>query len=380
MTGNVLIIQRRMTEYRVPLFYLLRDRLAEQGVTLHVVYGDGTSAEATRNDAGELSWGIKVPCSYLLSRTSKLVWQNIPRPLRALQDLIILPHEIGQLMNYPVLLQRRLGTGPRLAFWGHGGNFQSTSSTSVSGLLRAGTARMVDWWFAYTAVSATKIRDLGFPPGKITCLNNAIDTRALQAWRSVIHSEEQLELLAKLGLRGEHLAIFLGGLYPGKRLEFLLAAGDELHRRVPGFELLIIGDGPQRDFVRRFAEMRSWCRWVGALHGRQKVLYASLGRIMLNPGMVGLNILDSFCLGVPLITTDCGIHSPEIAYLDPGRNGSMTPNDMRSYVDAAQQLLTDGVAREALIENCRSDAQRYSLESMVKNFTAGILTILARPC
>ncbi len=54
MKKHVLIIQRRMTEYRVPMFEALRTRLAQDGVTLQVAYGTPTALEALRNDTGVL--------------------------------------------------------------------------------------------------------------------------------------------------------------------------------------------------------------------------------------------------------------------------------------------------------------------------------------
>ena len=48
MNRKVLIIQRRMTEYRVPMFEALRRRLEQEQISLQVVYGRPTSAEQLR--------------------------------------------------------------------------------------------------------------------------------------------------------------------------------------------------------------------------------------------------------------------------------------------------------------------------------------------
>jgi hypothetical protein len=36
--------------------------------------------------------------------------------------------------------------------------------------------RSVDWWFAYNDLSRDTIVSLGFPPGRVTSVNNTIDT------------------------------------------------------------------------------------------------------------------------------------------------------------------------------------------------------------
>lgn len=374
---NVLIIQRRMTEYRVPMFEALRRRLEEHGVTLQVVYGTPTAAETGRADSGILPWGIEVPCRYLTLGTAQLAWQKIPRTLLAGQDLIIIPHENMLLANYLLLFFRRYRGHAKLAFWGHGANFQSLTGSGIRDRFKTWTARQVDWWFAYTAVSVDKVVASGFCPQRITCVNNAVDVDSMRQFQAAITADERRALLQELGLTGKRLAVFIGGLYREKRLAFLCAAADELRLRLPDFELLIIGDGPQRDLAREFAAVRPWCRWVGALHGRDKALHLSLGRVMLNPGLVGLNILDSFAFGLPLLTTDCGIHSPEIAYLRSRHNGIMTADDPLAYVVAAEQLMTIDGLRESLAANCWVDADIYTLDNMVENFSAGILSALA---
>src|SRR6185369_13165326 len=375
---NVLIIQRRMTEYRVPLFNALRRKLAEQGVNLQVVYGTPTAVEAGRKDSGSLPWGIEAPCHYLPLLASQAVWQQIPRHILTEQDLVIIPHENMLLANYLLLFLRGFRGQGKIAFWGHGANFQSKNTYGFRDRFKAWTARQVDWWFAYTAASVEKVVASGFAPQQVTCLNNAVDVGVLQNQLATITLGERQELLQGLGLTGKQLAVFIGGLYPDKRLGFLCAAADKLRQRLSDFELLVIGDGPQRELVRNFAASRPWFRWAGARHGRDKALHLSLGRIILNPGLVGLNILDSFAFGLPLITTDCGIHSPEIAYLRSGQNGIMTADDPSAYADAAERMLTDEELREELAANCRADANRYTLENMVDNFSTGILSALAQ--
>ena len=39
--------------------------------------------------------------------------------------------------------------------------------------------RIVDWWFAYNDLSRGPSMSIGFPPARITTVNNTIDTRQL---------------------------------------------------------------------------------------------------------------------------------------------------------------------------------------------------------
>lgn len=100
---------------------------------------------------------------------------------------------------------------------------------------------------------------------------------------------------------------------------------------------------------------------------------------MLNPGLVGLGILDAFVCGVPMVTTDCGLHSPEVAYLDSGVNGWMTPDTLGDFIDAAAAVLTDDALYARLRRGCAVSAKAYTVEGMAKNFARGVRQCLDAP-
>jgi len=378
LNKNVLIFQRRMTEYRVPLFDLLREKVQDRGVGLTVVYGDPTPEEAARKDRGELDWGLKVKNRYLRVGTARAVFGGIPAAILQEQDLLVIPHENSLLFNYWLLLKRLFGKS-RIAYWGHGTNFGDLDAQSYGNRVRAWTIPLVDWWFAYTALSVRKVMEAGFPEERITCLNNAIDTRELKALRESIHPFEVEQLRQELGLKGNSVGIFIGSMHSDKRIDFLCSSAEEIKRILPEFELIMIGDGPLKGIVEDFAASRPWCMWAGALHGRQKAAYLSLGRVILNPGLVGLGILDSFVFGLPMVTTDCKIHSPEIAYLESGRNGLMVEDSREAFVQGVVRLLRDKAQGERMADACLQDASRYSIEGMVDAFTDGIVKALNQP-
>lgn len=353
----------------------MRERLKKGGVELNVVYGPPNRKEVLREDEGILPWGIKRPCRNFNIDNLELVYQHIPSALLIKQDLIVIPHENRFLFNYFLLARHRFG-GPRIAFFGHGANFQARQPDSYREKLKSLTAREADWWFAYTSLSVEKVLESGFPEDRITCVNNTVNVNKLIEWQKSVTTDELYALRKALGLQGNNIGIFVGSLYKDKRLEFLFSAADKLRKRLPDFELIIIGDGPRHKEVDIFVRSRQWACWVGAKHVREKVLHILLGKVMLNPGLVGLGILDSFALGIPMITTDCKIHSPEIAYLESGRNGIMTPDNVELYVDSVVSLLKDDQLRNKIASACIEDSHRYSLENMVNNFCDGILTAL----
>jgi glycosyltransferase involved in cell wall biosynthesis len=100
---------------------------------------------------------------------------------------------------------------------------------------------------------------------------------------------------------------------------------------------------------------------------------------MLNPGLVGLGILDAFAAGIPLITTDCGLHSPEIAYLESGQNGLMTADTVQAFSGACSGLLADSEALRRMGEAAKACASIYNIQHMTQRFGDGILAALETP-
>ncbi len=370
---KVCIVQRRLTHYRVPLFGALREMLAERGIHLELVVGRGTPAEEKKRDVGELSWAQTTPVHYLLGE--RLCWQ----PLRAHvadADLVIVTQENKLLQNHLLMvLPRRF----KLAFWGHGANLQSDRPDGMKERFKRWTTRQVDWWFAYTDMSAALVRAAGFPDARITVLNNAVDTSELRRQYRSIEPEEAQALRASLGFGDGPVGIFVGSLYADKRLDFIFAAAERIRRAVPDFQLLIVGDGPERDVVRAWCDARTWASWAGARFAREKAACLKLADIMLNPGALGLGILDAFACGVPAVMVDSGKHGPEAAYLKSGKNGLMTIDDLDAYVHACVSMLQNSARLDALREGCAASADEYTIEHMAERFADGIERCLNAP-
>jgi glycosyltransferase involved in cell wall biosynthesis len=291
-------------------------------------------------------------------------------------DLVIVNHQNKLLYNHWVLCAPRHF---RVALWGHGRNMQTDAFGSLKERFKRWTISRADWYFAYTQISVDVVANTGFPLARITNLNNSIDTSGLRRDRESVTRDEIAVVKHDLGIAGKPVGVFIGSLFAEKRLQFLRAACQRIRQQVPEFQCLIIGDGPEREKIREWAAAHDWVQWVGARHGRDKALYLGCADVMLNPGMVGLGILDSFVLGVPMITTDCGIHSPEIAYLRSGENGLMTRDNVAEFAQAVCSLLGDPVTLGRMRRACVTSADEYPIENMADRFADGIFTALAAP-
>lgn len=372
VSRQVLVIQRRLTHYRVPFFEALRADLRSAGVRLRLAHGDPTPEEATKHDGGKLDWAERLPTRYAFG--GRVCWQPFERLARDV-DMTVVTAENKLVCN---LFEQFGARGRRVALWGHGANLQGDAG-SWRERFKARIALRSDWWLAYTDMSRDLVQALGFPAERITVLNNAVDTRELAGQFAAVELQARAALRAELGLGEGPVGLYLGSLYAEKRIDFLLDAARAIRRELPGFELLVIGGGPQQGLIEEAAAREPWIKALGIRKGADKALAASLADVMLNPGLVGLNILDSFAGGLPMLTTDCGLHSPEIAYLDSGRNGLMTANLLGDYVQASVGLLRDGERLRAMRAACLADAGRYTLAQMSTRFTQGVVSALSAP-
>lgn len=376
---RVVIIYRFLPQYRKLFYQRLRGRLARSGIELSLVYGDGSADDRAKRDLVHIAWAIHVPNRIFSVLGMQFYWQPVLRHVRS-ADMVIVEQASKLLVNYVLFTQQALGR-QRMAFWGHGRNFQVHRSSSLGEAVKRFVSRRAHWWFAYNDLSARIVRKLGYPACRITSVQNAIDTRGLIDARIRLTDEALEGIRQELGLHGNNVCIFAGGLYPDKRLGFLVEACDLVRSEVKDFELLVLGAGPEQSELERAARTRPWLHLVGPKFDEKKVPYFALSKLQLLPGLVGLAVLDSFALEVPLVTTGVPFHSPEIDYLVPDQNGLLVEDfeDVRAYAAAITRVLTDSTVRNRLIEGCRQARNTYTLEAMVENFATGIESALAAP-
>lgn len=367
---SVLLVQEHLPAYRVPFFAQLRARLETQGVALRLLHAPRIGQHLIQ---GTLPWAEPVPIHWL----GPLGWQNIlPQALGT--DLIIAPQEVKYAALPCLMATRRLGRW-KFAFWGHGKNFQSPNPRSLAERWKRFLSVRADWWFAYNELSARIVRQMGFPAERITTVMNSIDTRSLLEAPRQVPAGEVARLQSELGLRGKTIVLYEGGLYREKRILFLLEACRRIRREIPDLELLVIGRGPEADLLAGSRE--PWIHLLGPQSGVAKVPYWMMSRLLLMPGGVGLVIQDSLALGVPMLTTACPYHGPEIDYVRHGKNAWVVEDweNPQSYAEAAIRLLRDDALRDQLVQAGRQDASLFSIEEMSRLFAEGIFRCLQTP-
>lgn len=367
---KVTIVQRILPHYRIAFAERLNEQLAMRGIEFELVYGQEFPGTVPRTVPLQTHWAREIRNRYLTFGSTELVWQPCLSDLRD-SDLIIVEQSNRLLLNY-WLQMRRTFSQPLLGFWGHGRNMQSRNPQGLRERFKSALVRHVDWWFAYTEMSRDTVLRSGFPEERITAVNNAVDDEELRRGMHACSGIEPLEMARSLGCSGGNVALFCGGLHREKRIDFLLRAAERVRALVPDFELLIVGDGPERSRIEEASRRLPWIHCVGARMGEARAQYFRAAKLLMMPGMVGLVIVDSFIGRCPIFTTEFPFHSPEIAYLRSGYNGYMAADDVESYAQAVAQHLMQSRVLDRLTAGCDESARKYSLSSMVANFAGGV--------
>jgi len=372
---KVFIIQAIIKQYREAFYHKLWSRLARFGVDLTVLYSTPGRIDDSKRDNIELPPGMgkKVPRLYFLNDRILLQGMAVSDLLNS--DLIIIGQMSGCLHNYPLLLLSRLGL-KKVAFWGHGYNLQGNPK-SFSESVKRGLVNWVNWWFAYTPGTARYLISAGVSPDRITSVDNAIDTKRFRELVKSVSIEETKNMKHHLGINeGDRVGIYCGSLYAEKMIPFLINTGLRIAEIDPRFRLLVVGGGSEADFVRRASDANRCLVYAGPLFGRDKAVCFSMSEVSLNPGAVGLGILDSFAAGLPYVTTCNARHCPEIDYLDSGVNGLMVSGDEVAFANAILELLSNPDRIAMMRKAAEETAARYTVENMVENMSNGILACL----
>jgi glycosyltransferase involved in cell wall biosynthesis len=375
---KVAMVQEVVFHYRERFFELLRAHLADAGIELVLIHSNPNPDEDVWDSCVDLPWAHRVePREFRLGRR-RLVWQPCRRLLRGC-ELVIVEQGSRHLMNYLLMAEQLLGVR-RVAAWGHGRNFDGQVASRLGEALKARWSLRASWWFAYNEMSASVVAtDLGFPPERITVVRNAIDTTQLRALVAAVSDEELAATRQRLGIRGRHVGLYIGGLSPEKRLDHLFEGSDAVRGEVPDFELVVAGAGPERSSLDAFASTRPWVHAVGAVRGAEKAALLRSADLLLMPAWAGLVVLDSFAAGLPIAISGSLPHPPEASYLEHGNNGIVIDDDgdPRRYGLAIADLLRDEAELTLLRRGCLAAAERYTVESMAERFAEGVQRALA---
>ncbi len=148
------------------------------------------------------------------------------------------------------------------------------------------------------------------------------------------------KLRARYADPAEKLVVYVGRLAPEKQVADLRVLHD-----MPGVRLLIVGDGPERDALRRDMPR---ARFAGFRSGTDLASHLASADLFVHPGELetfGQTIQEAMASGLPVIAPRRG---GPVDLVAPSRTGWLyTPGMLDELRDRAGDLLFDDAKREA---------------------------------
>lgn len=171
-------------------------------------------------------------------------------------------------------------------------------------------------------------------------------------------ARRSLEWRRSLGIADDEVAVsFLGRLVLEKGLDIFSEVAAELKTRGVRHKILVIGDGPARDW---FAERVPDAVFAGFQTGDDLGRAVAAMDIFFNPSVTetfGNVTLEAMACGVPVVAAHA---SGAVGLVDEGETGFLVgPRDVKAYADAIQKLCEDDALRHRLGANGHAKAQGF---------------------
>ena len=166
----------------------------------------------------------------------------------------------------------------------------------------------------------------------------------------------------KLNIHTKDLLLYVGRCGIEKNLDFLLRSFRQLLSLRPGARLIIAGDGPQRQFLERYAEslgIAPFVTFVGFLQRRDLIdLYKQTLFVFASKTETqGLVLVEAMMAGAAVVAV--GIMGPR-DIITSGETGILVGEDENEFAQACNRLLQDGNERQRIGVAAREWARSQS--------------------
>jgi glycosyltransferase involved in cell wall biosynthesis len=363
---SVVLQQNVIPDYRIGFLRTLTQQL-DADFQIYSGWVDYATTTQTTPDATTQTPFIPLKNRFFLGR--RFLWQSGHFIERLNADVLIANFNLRTISNYPILLLRWLLRRPTL-LWGHVTGLSPMSK-------RFGFLQL---FFAKGFICYTHTQEALYHQ-----YHPLLNTKTFVAANSCVHSadcysnphhEQEIRDI-----------VFVGRLVKEKKPSLLLQAFiiARNQRLLPEqTRLVFVGRGPQADELQAMANASGYAneiRFTGHIADidRLREIY-STAFCSVNPGYIGLSVIQSFAFGVPVLAADKEPHSPEVEACQRVRFGdfftSDSPDELARYLGVYwNQRIATMQQRPSIIEYIRS---HYTYETMTEGFIHAIRSVLPR--
>lgn len=350
---NILIVQRHVPHYRIPIFDKLACQCSGQVTVLHSGSPLPDDKEVAYNE-------IVVPSFNLLG----IHYQKDLSTLASQHDVAVLLFDVRWVSNIALVTRGFFTqTSCRTVWWGHG--FGRSRKAQLVRPLRVLLARMADASLVYDQLSRDEMIKWGCRSERIFVAPNTLRV-------SNCGFDSEIE-------RNQFL--FVGRLQRRKRVEDLLYAF--ARASLPAHVgITVVGSGAYEKYLRQIARQQGiisrvrFCGRVVDAKQLKPIFQKSLAYV--SPGAVGLGVLHSFAYGVPVITQHGAMHGPEVENMEDNHNSCFYDGTIEALAEKLRLLVENQEESRRLGRNAyRHYVQKRTPENMVRGFEAAIACALS---
>jgi glycosyltransferase involved in cell wall biosynthesis len=368
--GKIGLQQRVLAAYRVPFFEQLGTKCSD-GLEIfageprpeeHIVTG-GRMDVATHIEARNVHVG---------RGGFYFCWQRgYRRWLKRFNPDVLIVAADPRIVSTYLAIRYMHSRGRPVIGWGLGTLTQRPSRMSVASGLRSKLYRSYDAVVAYSSKAAEDYSRVGVPDDRIFVAQNAASMESANAAvvRYPADGEEVRKWRASHGLTRPTI-IFVGRLIPQKRLDLLI---ESCRVTANDFDLLVVGDGPERKNLEQLAADRfPNIRFIGHQQGEELSLAFAASDLFVLPGTGGLAIHEAMAHRKPVIV---GVgDGTEVDLVQDGRNGLLVPHvdlgsltkAIQGYIGNPERLRKEGIESRKIVE------EEANIEKMTSTFMSAL--------
>ena len=381
---NVAIIQRVLPRYRLPVF----EKIGRSDQTALTVYsGDklGVGESVTDSQAPAFKLCSVYTVEIRILGLTFCIQPSVPwLILFGRHDALIVEASPWVLSNWLVFVIAKLKRTPIIG-WGSGSGkvWDSKIQRLFSPVQKLLFKFVFDACIAYGSSSVELFEGLGHPKDKIFLAWNSIDTEETEKWISEINNDSgHVEKLKKQwGLDTYKIVLFVGQLQPPKQIPNLLKAFAIIKENLPDCGLIIVGDGPERNYLQAVAESLSLesAIFLGDLRGKKLAEIFVAADVFALPGWGGLALQEAVSYGLPVVTTRGD--GTAVDLVQNGMNGFILSEAKPEYIaEKIRTILTDDSLCENMGKQSRQIAlHKININTMVEGFLNAIKFVSGRP-
>lgn len=293
-TGSICIRQRVLASYRKPFF----DDLASRCQGGCVVIAGQPDTNETLNVATELDLAqfIELRNTYRGSGTFERYFQpELEKELRNLNPSVFVSEANPRLVDMRKTLSAMRKRSIPCLGWGIGTtDFWNKPLKKLRQIFRKRFIQQFDGMICYSSIAAEQYASLGFPRSKLFPIYNAVLPRPTGTY------------VPRPSSNGRPARIItIGRLLESKGIDRLINAAAMTHANGESIELLIVGDGADRQRLEGVASSVSVpVRFAGHQTGENLAELAKNSDLFVLPGLGGLAIQEAMAFGLPVIVTE----------------------------------------------------------------------------